>query len=188
MKKILLVLAHPQYEVSQVNRAMTDAAKKHAHVTVHDLYEAYPDFHIDIKAEQALLLAHDVIVLQYPLQWYACPALLKEWIDLVFERGWAYADGLRALGGKPIMCAISAGGPEDSYRKGGYNKFPMTTFLAAMEQTARLCHMPYEPPVVFYDAQNATDKRIKDHAGAYGKLLARMGDIKTPSGKTAQKG
>ena len=36
-------------------------------MTFHDLYEAYPDFDIDVRREQALLLAHDVIVLPAPV-------------------------------------------------------------------------------------------------------------------------
>ena len=38
-----------------------------AGVTFHDLYEAYPDFEIDADREQALLTAHDLIVMQHPL-------------------------------------------------------------------------------------------------------------------------
>ena len=59
-------------------------------VRLHDLYEAYPDFLIDVEAEQALLLEHDVIVFQHPVYWYSSPAILKEWQDLVLEHGFAY--------------------------------------------------------------------------------------------------
>jgi glutathione-regulated potassium-efflux system ancillary protein KefG len=58
-----------------------------------DLYETYPDFAIDIEAEQEkLLTAHDVIALQFPLYWYSTPALLKEWLDLVWLHGFAYGE------------------------------------------------------------------------------------------------
>lgn len=35
-------------------------------MTLHDLYATYPGYGIDVAAEQALLLPHDRIVLQYP--------------------------------------------------------------------------------------------------------------------------
>lgn len=44
----------------------------------------------DIRAEQAKLLAADVVVLQFPLWWYSTPAILKGWIDRVFTKGFAY--------------------------------------------------------------------------------------------------
>jgi len=36
-------------------------------VLVHDLYEAYPDFDIDVSYEQDLLREHDVIVFHHPV-------------------------------------------------------------------------------------------------------------------------
>ena len=74
---------------------------------MHDLYEAYPDFDIDVRREQELLAAHEVIVLQHPFYWYSAPALLKEWQDLVLEHGWAYGSGGTALRGKALLSAPS---------------------------------------------------------------------------------
>ena len=59
-------------------------------VTFHDLYELYPDFDVQVEQEQELLISHDMIILQHPFYWYSCPPLLKQWIDLVLEHGWAY--------------------------------------------------------------------------------------------------
>ena len=63
-------------------------------VELRDLYELYPDFYIDVAAEQEALGRSDVIVLQHPFYWYSTPAMLKEWQDLVLEHGFAY--GCRA--------------------------------------------------------------------------------------------
>ena len=84
-------------------------------MTVHDLYEAYPDLDIDVAREKALLLAHDVIVWQHPFFWYSTPAILKEWQDLVLEFGWAYGPGGTALRGKLFVSAITTGGREAAY-------------------------------------------------------------------------
>ena len=44
----------------------------------------------DVQAEQAKLLAADLVVLQFPLWWYGVPGIMKGWIDRVFEAGFAY--------------------------------------------------------------------------------------------------
>ena len=96
---LLLVLAHPALERSRANRALAKAAKGLSGVTFKDLYEAYPDFAVDIETEQTDLIAHDVVALQFPLFWYSTPALMKEWLDLVWLHGFAYGEG-GAPGGK----------------------------------------------------------------------------------------
>ena len=76
-KKILILFAHPRLSTSVVQTAMLNAIEGLENVTFHDLYAAYPDFLIDVKREQELLLAHDVIVFQHPFYWYSVPAILK---------------------------------------------------------------------------------------------------------------
>ncbi|MHC5048843.1 MAG: NAD(P)H-dependent oxidoreductase, partial [Planctomycetota bacterium] len=102
-RRILVLFAHPAFEKSRVNRRLVGAIEQLEGVTVNDLYESYPDFDVDVEREQELLVAHEVLVLQHPLYWYSAPALLKEWIDLVLEHGWAYGAGGDALLGKKAM-------------------------------------------------------------------------------------
>ena len=33
------------------------------------------------------------VVLLFPVYWYSAPSLLKEWIDVVLEHGWAFGTG-----------------------------------------------------------------------------------------------
>ncbi|WP_325064865.1 NAD(P)H-dependent oxidoreductase [Gordonia mangrovi] len=44
----------------------------------------------DVEAEQQKLRDADLVVLQFPLWWYGMPAIMKGWVDRVFERGFAY--------------------------------------------------------------------------------------------------
>ena len=90
MSKVLLVVGHPDLSQSKANKALVDAVRDLAHVTVHDLYAAYPDFQIDADAEQALLAEHDVIVFQHPVFWYNTTPLFKQWQDKVLTLGWAF--------------------------------------------------------------------------------------------------
>jgi glutathione-regulated potassium-efflux system ancillary protein KefG len=102
--RTLLVFTHPALERTRVNWAMAEAARTVEGVTFHDLYEAYPDFAVDVDEEQQRLTAHDLIVLQFPLYWYTGPALLKEWLDLVWLQDFAYGEKA-ALQGKTLRPA-----------------------------------------------------------------------------------
>lgn len=66
-KKILLLLFHPRFENSRSGKRLIKAASALNHVTIRDVYEIYPDFNIDIRAEQELLLQHDLIIWQHLL-------------------------------------------------------------------------------------------------------------------------
>ncbi len=169
--RILVLFAHPYNHASRINSAMAVAARGLPHVTLHDLYETYPDFHIDVKREQQALLEHDVIVLQHPFYWYSCPALMKEWIDSVLEYGWAYGSGGVALHGKDMVQAISTGGPDFAYRADGYNQMTMHELLRPFERSAILCGMNYRDPFLIQGVRTKSDAEVAAHAAAYAAWL-----------------
>ena len=94
--EILVLVAHPELEQSRVNRApdrrrARAAARQPAgRIAVRDLYALYPDYLIDVAAEQAALAAAALVVWQQPIHWYGMPPLLKLWLDDVLTFGWAY--------------------------------------------------------------------------------------------------
>ena len=147
-RRLLILFAHPATHKSRVNHLLLSSAQSLPGVTVNDLYESYPHFHINIAREQALLLEHDVIIFQHPFYWYSSPAILKQWQDLVLEYGFAYGKSGTRLNGKLCLTAISTGGPSSAYQRGGHNHFTIRELLAPFEQTARLCGMTYLPPFV----------------------------------------
>ena len=176
MPTILVLFAHPMLEKSRVQRELIRTARTIANVTVHDLYEEYPDFDVDVRREQALLAQHDIIVLQHPFYWYSCPALMKQWIDLVLEHGWAYGRQGRALQGKKLTNVISLGGSQEAYKESGLNRHTVREFLIPFEQTASLCKMEYLPPYVVHGTHKATDQDIRHHAETYARLLQRLAE------------
>ena len=86
MAEILILLSHPDYARSRANRALADAASRVPGIEVAHLEGLYPDGAIDADAEVARLLAAERVVLQFPVQWYATPPLLKAWQDAVLSR------------------------------------------------------------------------------------------------------
>lgn len=174
--RVLVLLAHPAIHRSRVNRTLMEAVTGHDGITVHDLYDAYPDLEIDVAREQALLAAHDVIVWQHPFYWYSTPAILKEWQDLVLQFNWAYGPEGTALRGKVFLSALSTGGPEAAYVEGGYNRFTIRQLLAPIEQTANLCGMRMLPPFVVHGAHRLQEPEITAHAEDYRRTLLALRD------------
>lgn len=172
--KVLVLFAHPALERSRVNRALLRAVREHPAVTLHDLYEEYPDLHIDVRREQELLLAHDVFVFQHPFFWYSSPSILKEWQDLVLEHNWAYGAEGRRLVGKTTFNVISAGGPEHAYRSGGHNRFTIRQLLSPWEATAHLCGMRFLAPFVVHGSLRLLPGDVEPHVRDYGRLLGAL--------------
>ena len=149
-KKIAILFFHPLSHKSRVNSVLLQSVKDMEGITIQHMYDQYPDFHIDVKAEQKLLLEHDIIIWQHPFYWYSSPSLLKEWIDLVLEHGFAYGSTGRALEGKQIMTAITTGGRKEAYSATDRDRYSIRQLLAPFEQTVHLCRMDYLPPFVVH--------------------------------------
>lgn len=178
-QRVLVLFAHPAFHRSRVQRALLNAARTVVGVTVHDVYDAYPDFDIDVTREQALLASHDVIVWQHPFFWYSTPAIVKQWQDLVLTHGWAYGREGTALHGKQWMHAVSAGGGAAAYTPEGRNRHSVEQLLAPLAQTARLCGMTWLPPFVVHGTHVLTNEDLATHAQSYAALLTALRDGRT---------
>lgn len=176
MARVLILFAHPALEKSRVHRRLIRSVPDLPGITFHDLYEAYPDFDVDVPREQELLLAHDIVVLQHPFFWYSTPPLVKQWEDLVLEHGWAYGSKGVALRGKQLLSLITAGGGAAAYEHEGYNRFTIRELLAPIEQTASLCKMEYLPPYVIFGTHRLNEPQIEVEAERYRQLLADLHD------------
>ena len=174
MSKVLILFAHPALEKSRVHARMIRHVKHLDGVYFHDLYEVYPDFDIDVKKEQQLLLQHDVIIWQHPFYWYSSPAIIKQWMDLVLEHGWAYGSDGNQLQGKKILNAISSGGPREAYSNNGRNRFTIREYLAPFDQTAILCKMKYLPPFVIHGTHKLSMHDIELQAMQYEQMIVAL--------------
>jgi len=174
--EVLVLLAHPQLEHSRVNRRMREVAQAAARasdgrIEVRDLYALYPDYWIDIPAEQARLAAARLVVWQHPIHWYHMPPLMKLWVDEVLAFGWAYGPGAGALHGKDLWLVASTGDAEESYRPDRYNRYFFDAFLPAYEQPAALCGMRFLPPLLLHGAHRASAAEVEAHAEVYAERL-----------------
>lgn len=172
--KILILFAHPLFEKSQINKELIKAIPTSAQITFHDLYEAYPEFDIDIQKEQNLLLAHDLIIWHHPMYWFSCPPILKQWIDLVLQHGWAYGKEGKNLLGKTVFQVITTGGGQQHYCATGKNNYTVLELLAPFKQTAKICNMNYLPPFVIHGTHKITSDELKKHTQEYHQLLTYL--------------
>lgn len=177
MHTILINFAHPARSKSKMNAALRTAVEGLDGVTLNDLYAHYPDFLIDVRREQALCEAHDIIIFQHPFYWYSTPSIMKEWLDLVLEYGWAYGSTGKALTGKYFLQALTAGGDDQTYQKSGYNEFTIRELTTPYQATAKLCGMLWLPPFAVLGIHRgvAADK-IAAHAEDYRRVLIAMRD------------
>ncbi|MFC3150634.1 NAD(P)H-dependent oxidoreductase [Litoribrevibacter euphylliae] len=183
--KTLVIFAHSDVKHSSIsNRLIISKLKTVDGLEIRDLYQLYPDFKIDIEAEQQAMSDADVILFQYPFHWYSVPGLLKEWMDRVFVRGFAYGPG-RKLEGKDLLISTTIGGPEESYQEGGHNMFTVQDFLKPMVQAANFTGMKYNEPVISHsmvfipggeNSREDIEQRALDHAE---QLIQRLRNFST---------
>ena len=178
MKKILILFAHPAFQKSLINKTLIKAIKDLEGVTINNLYEKYPDFFIDVPVEQKLLTEHDIIIWHHPFYWYSAPALIKEWMDLVLQHGFAYGTHGRALEGKWAMSCISTGGRKEVYSADGKNRYTINQFLAPFIQSASLCRMTNLPPFVVHGSHTLNGDQIKKYADDYKSIIKLLRDNK----------
>lgn len=172
MSRTLVLLAHPDLETSRVNSALADAVRDLPGVTVRALAAVRRADGFDTAAEQRLLVEHDTLVLQFPWYWYSVPGILKEWMDQVLTYGFAYGSTGTALHGKTLQVVTTTGGPDESYRPGGYNRFTMAELMRPIDATAHLCGMPLAEPLVVHGARILTDDALATYGTRYRALLA----------------
>ena len=78
-----------------------------------------------LEAEIAKVEAADLMIWQFPLWWFGLPGILKGWVDRVFAMGRTYGYGhiyeTGRFAGKRALLSLTTGGPEEAYRKDGFN-------------------------------------------------------------------
>ncbi len=142
----------------------------------------------DVKAEIEKLLWADALILQFPLWWFAMPAILKGWVDRVYAYGFAYGVGEHndkrwgdrygegTLAGKRAMLIVTAGGWEQHYAPRGVNG-PIDDLLFPINHGI-LYYPGYDvlPPFVTYSADRFNETRF---AAAAEELRQRMRLLET---------
>ena len=115
MKKTLIILAHPDLTRSMANKKLKQEVEKNTDIIIHNIYEEYPNGKINLEKELNLLKETGTLILQFPMQWFNCPSLLKEWIDTVFMAVHFNESEEKILANKKIGLAVTTGAPKEVY-------------------------------------------------------------------------
>lgn len=178
MMKKLVIVTHPHIDASMANKRWVQEANKYPdEFAVHQLHAAYGSGPLDVAREQALLLQHDAVILQFPLYWFSTPPLLKQWLDEVLLPGFAYGrqEADNKLAGKRFGLAISAGIKEKDYRREGRYHYTIDEILAPLTATLSYIKAKQRSPFVLYgieyDPTNAdledASEEVEASAAAY---------------------
>jgi glutathione-regulated potassium-efflux system ancillary protein KefF len=160
---ILVLHVHPYPRNSRACAALLSAIRDLPALEVRSLYELYPDFDVDVAAEQAALERAKVVVLLHPLYWYAVPAMLKHWIDAVLFEEWAHAERDSAkLRGKDCQWVVTMGNDE-AYGPGAPTP--------VIEQIARACGMKWLEPFIVGNADDLSPEELREKGA---ELRARL--------------
>ncbi|MCX2680102.1 NAD(P)H-dependent oxidoreductase [Galbibacter sp. EGI 63066] len=174
----LIILGHPTFEKSLANKTIIDELQKSdLEIEIRNIQNLYPDYKIEAKVEQQVLLQHKTIVFQYPFYWYNMPAILKHWFDVVFEHQFAFGSKGDKLKGRNFLASFSIGGKEKEYSTLEKHHFRIQEFCKNLEQTAYFAQMNYIEPFYFYEtslADGYTENEVKTKAKDHGKRLIKL--------------
>ncbi|MFV0408980.1 MAG: NAD(P)H-dependent oxidoreductase [Paracoccus sp. (in: a-proteobacteria)] len=192
MTKVLIISGHPDLDHSLANRTILEDMQDVPGLTIEQrrLDRLYPDFRIDVAAEQTALVEADIIVWQFPLHWYALPALMKKWVDDVLVFGFAHGVGGDKLHGKQLIQSFTTGAPAEAYAHGKPMNYTITEFLPPQIQTATLCGMIWQQPVhssgmMFIPGVSSDADRARIEAAAHNHAHRLIGALKSLTARKA---
>ena len=168
---VLVIYSHTYHSQSHAGKAILEVLEAQPGITVRKLEELYPDNRpIDIAAEQAALVAADVIVFQHPLFWFATPALMKRYIDEVFQYGFAYGTGGDKLKGKKFIHSYTTGSGAATYEGTEFD----TALVAPLKCTAAYTQMDYVGAFPLYGQLSLTNPNIAQEAREHAEKLVSL--------------
>lgn len=175
----LILLFHPDLSRSRVNAALANAARGLRDFQIADMTALYPqgiDMDRDGQREAARLLGAERIVLQFPMQWYSTPAVMKDWQDKVLTRmGYIHPDTEGAgLSGKPVMIAATMGAAEATYRREGRNRFTVAELLVPLRATMSRLAMDWRDTFLLHGTTDLDAVALENAGRNYRDALFRF--------------
>ena len=104
LRKVVILLAHPNMKESQANKALIDAVSDIEGVAVFNLYDQQ-GASFDVDEWSKIISDASALIYQFPFHWMAAPSLLKKWQDEVFT----FLSKTPAVAGKPLTVVTTTG-------------------------------------------------------------------------------
>ncbi|XP_066493134.1 NAD(P)H dehydrogenase [quinone] 1 [Tiliqua scincoides] len=136
----------------------------------------------DIVAEQKKLEAADLVIFQFPIQWFGLPAILKGWCERVLTSGFAYSYAAMYDQGpfqsKKAVLSFTTGGTGSMYTPEGINGDINIILWPIQSGILHFCGFQIlEPQIAFSIGHTPADVRSQILAG-WKKRLATIWEEK----------
>ena len=165
MKNILIVIGHPSWEHSVANKGIVKALSGLDNkIVFSNIKTLYPDGNINIEAEQQKLLDADVVVFQFPIQWFGAPSIMHKYMEDVLTYGFAYGPSGSKLKEKHFIASFTTGAPEAAYSRTGIEGYTMDELIPPIVATPVYCGLKWNGYVCSYGMVNAANEACESHA------------------------
>lgn len=134
----------------------------------------------DIQQELDKLLWADLLILNFPIFWFAAPAMLKGWIDRVLVSGVCYG-GKRfydqgGLSGKKALVTVTLGGREHMFGEGAIHGPLQDMLRPILRGTLAYVGFDVLQPFVAWHVPYISDEARKGFLHDYQQRLEHLSD------------
>lgn len=158
--KTLIIVDHPYFDRSVVNRRWIDELRKYPDdILIHNLQSSYPHAPINVGQEHSLIENNGAVVFQFPLFWFNSPPMLKSWFDTVLTAGWAYKGGNK-LEGKHVALAVTTGGAAEKYDVNAGAQYSLEDYVRPYIQALKYCGADFKGVYAFYGANTSEGESV----------------------------
>ena len=155
LRKVVILLAHPNIKESQANKALVDAVSDMEGVAVFNLYELSQEIVFNIDEWSKIISDASAVIYQFPFYWMSAPSLLKKWQDEVFT----FLSKTPAVAGNPLTVVTTTGSEYEAYRSGLLRPYQVNAIHSGMS---------WQTPIVVYGMGTAdAGKNIAEGANLY---------------------
>ena len=151
MTKTLIIMSDPDVDQSTSQQFLLAAVKGEEQIQIRHLESILAkqeDNYFDKTIERAFLQEADKIIFQFPLYWYQCPSVMKQWMDEVLTLNLSQKDTKKEFG-----IVVTVGAKKDRYTAGGSVGFGIEELLRPYQALANQLGWNYQTPFVIYQFQ-----------------------------------
>lgn len=179
--KTLIIIGHPDLQNSGSQTFLMETADYWTEADILDISQLYETEGFVPSLEQERLLQYDRLIFQFPLYWYQAPAILKLYIDEVFDEGALKNSFKQKMAGKElgIVCVLAS--KIDEFQAGGKQGRTMSEILSPYEVFARYYNLTYLSPFLVSQFSYMTPMELDQLMMRYAYYL-ETGDNRSQSG------
>ncbi len=151
MTKTLIIMSHPDVAQSSSQQFLLAAVKGEGQIQVRHLESILAEQeseHFVKTLERSCLQDADRIIFQFPLYWYQCPSVMKQWMDEVLTLNLSQKGKKKEFG-----IVVTVGAKQDRYTAGGSVGFGIEELLRPYQALANQLRWDYQTPFVIYQFQ-----------------------------------